>query len=326
MGTVQRRRLLAAALGCSLLLAACGGDGRPDAALERSDQPETTTSAPPPETTTTTTTEPPGPELAEARSPSELAARLTAAETLARSPEAEPATVADAAFELQMLYRQLGRTPEWDGAVLAEVPPSLHGAVTNNVAARREFRAMHSKLSDTLPAWRIVDPPPAEELLEYYRKGEATFGVPWSLLAAVNLVETGMGRIRGVSVAGAQGPMQFMPATWDAYGDGGDVNDPHDAIMGAARYLAANGGGRGDIDNALFRYNHSNRYVRGVKHYAAVIAEDPAAFEIFYHWQIVYLSTVGDIWLPTGYEQAERIMVTDYVATNPDHHIGTATN
>lgn len=323
---VQRRRLIAAALGCSILLAACGDDGPSDAALQRSADVTTTTSAPP-DTTTTTTTEPPevGPELAEARSPGELAARVTAAETLARSPEADPDRVADAAFELQMLYRQLGRMPEWDAAVLAEAPAPLHGAVTNNVAARREFRAMHSKLSDSLPAWRIIEPPSAEELLAHYEKGEATFGVPWNVLAAVNLVETGMGRIRGVSVAGAQGPMQFMPGTWEAYGEG-DVNDPHDAIMGAARYLAANGGGRGDIDNALYRYNHSNRYVRGVKHYAAVMAEDPAAYRIFYHWQIVYLSTVGDIWLPAGYEQGERIAVTDYVAANPDHHIGTATN
>src|SRR5690606_25350337 len=125
-----------------------------------------------------------------------------------------------------------------------------------NVAARIEFRGMHTTLSDTLPAWRIVAPAPAEELLAHYREGEATFGVPWTVLAAVNLVETGMGRIRGTSVAGARGPMQFMPATWDAYGEG-DIEDPHDAILAAARYLAANGGGRGDIDNALYRYNHS---------------------------------------------------------------------
>ena len=70
--------------------------------------------------------------------------------------------------------------------------------------------------------------------------------------------------------------MQFMPATWAAYGGGGNINDTHDAIMGAARYLAANNGAV-DIDNALYRYNHSDNYVRGVKLYADLMAEHPQA-------------------------------------------------
>ena len=113
--------------------------------------------------------------------------------------------------------------------------------------------------------------------------------------------------------------------TWEAFGAGGDVNDPHDAIMGAARYLAHNGGGRGEIDNALWNYNHSDRYVQGVKQYAAIMAEDPQAFQVFYNWQVVYLSTSGDVWLPIGFEQAERLPVSDYVAANPQHHLGTST-
>jgi hypothetical protein len=104
-----------------------------------------------------------------------------------------------------------------------------------------------------------------------------------------------------------------------------DVNDPHDAIMGAARYLAANGGSSGDIDNALYRYNNSNKYVRGVKHYASIMTTNPRAFHGFYHWQVIYLSELGDIWLPTGYEQAERVAAADYIAANPTHHLGTDT-
>ena len=37
----------------------------------------------------------------------------------------------------------------------------------------------------------------------------------------INLVETRFNRLRNNSSAGAQGPMQFMPATWRAYGLGG---------------------------------------------------------------------------------------------------------
>jgi membrane-bound lytic murein transglycosylase B len=36
--------------------------------------------------------------------------------------------------------------------------------------------------------------------------------------------------------------MQFIPSTWAAYGLGGDVHDPHDAVMGAANYLHARAG------------------------------------------------------------------------------------
>lgn len=331
----MRRPSLAIAVVVSLALSSCGTDDG-STALERSDASPTTASTTTTTSTTsttsttvaptTTTTEPPF-RLAgavHATGPQQLAARVVEAERVVRDPGSGDDAVAAAAFELQQLYRQLGRNPAWDAEVLANTPEDLHLAVTNNAAARREFRSMHSKLSDTLPAWRIVEPPPADELRSYYDEGEATFGVPWEILAAVNLVETGMGRIRGTSVAGAQGPMQFMPATWDAFGEG-DVNDPRDAVMGAARYLAHNGGGRGEIDSALWNYNHSNKYVRGVKQYAAVMEQDPAAFRGFYHWQIVYLSTVGDVWLPTGFEQADRVPVVDYLGANPDHHLGTAT-
>ena len=170
---------------------------------------------------------------------------------------------------------------------------------------------MHTKLSNTLPAWRIVAPDPADDLLAAYRDAEAEFGIPWKYLAAINLVETGIGRIRGTSTAGAQGPMQFMPATWEAYGGGGDINDTHDAIRGAARYLAANNGAN-DIAHALYRYNHSHRYVSGVQIYADLIAEHPRAFLGFYYWGVWYLTDQGEVYLPVGYEQSAPIPVGGY--------------
>lgn len=333
------RRLLAALIGLSVVAGACGDD--PTALpVTRAAVPTTaptttavTTTPAPTAPSTTATATPAAPPttpalqaIPPAVDPADSARRIAAAEAVVRDPATPEATVATRAFELQLLYRQLARNPTWDAPVIAAVPEALRLAVTANVAARREFRSMHTRFSDTLPAWRIVDPAPAAELLGYYREAEATFGVPWEILAAVNLVETGMGRIRGTSTAGAQGPMQFIPPTWAAFGAGGDINNTHDAIMGAARYLAHNGGGTGNIDGALYNYNHSDRYVAGVKHYASVLADDPASFASYYHWQIVYLSAIGDVWLPSGYNQTAKIPVIGFVQTHPGTHLGTTTD
>ncbi|HEX4902715.1 MAG TPA: lytic transglycosylase domain-containing protein [Acidimicrobiales bacterium] len=338
---MRRRRLTGLVASAAVLLGACGSEGAPP--IERSAAPTTTTAdttttttTTAPVVTTTTTTAAPAPEgdvvgtsaytaPRPAKSAEELAARIATVEALVRDPATTGHALFAASFEQQVLYRQLARRPEWEPAVIGAIPEPYRHAAWANAAARREFRSMHSTLGDSLPAWRIVEPPPAEELLAHYQAAQAEFGVPWEILAAVNLVETGMGRIRGVSVAGAQGPMQFMPATWAAYGAGGDVNDPGDAIRGAARYLAANGGGSGDIDNALWNYNHSWKYVAGVKHYASVMKQDPSTFRGFHQWQIVYLSTMGDVWLPTGFETHQRVPVADHLVRNPWAHLGTAT-
>jgi hypothetical protein len=99
-----------------------------------------------------------------------------------------------------------------------------------------------------------------------------------AVLAAINRIETGFGRDLRTSPAGAEGWMQFLPSTWqawavDADGDGRrDPYDPADAIFTAARYLAASGA-PGDWRRAIYAYNHAGWYVRDVwahaQHYAA---------------------------------------------------------
>ncbi|MDH2424302.1 lytic transglycosylase domain-containing protein [Sphaerisporangium sp. TRM90804] len=97
-------------------------------------------------------------------------------------------------------------------------------------------------------------------------------GLSWSVLAAIGQVESGHGRNNGPSSAGALGPMQFMPATWKAYGVDGDgdgkadIWSAYDAVPSAARYLCANGGGQGGqrLRSAVYRYNHSWAYVNKV--------------------------------------------------------------
>ena len=145
---------------------------------------------------------------------------------------------------------------------------------------------------------RIGTPAPAARLLAWYRAAQRRFGVRWELLAAVNYTESGFGKVRSASGAGAQGPMQFMPATWTAYGLGGDVHDPHDAILGAANLLAATGA-RHDERAALYRYNHSALYVDAVLHYARAIARDPHRFLVYYSRQ-VYARTATGIRRITG--------------------------
>jgi membrane-bound lytic murein transglycosylase B len=139
-------------------------------------------------------------------------------------------------------------------------------------------------------------PEPAGTLHRYYRTAERRFGVDWEVLAAINMIETRFGRIKSNSIAGAQGPMQFIESTWEAYGMGGDVHDPHDAIMGAANYLRASGA-PDDYSRSLFAYNHSSSYVRAISSYFREIMRDPRNYYAYYNWQVFMVTTKGDIQL-----------------------------
>ena len=275
--------------------------------------PFATSTAPP--STAATTLPPAQPRLAS--DPAQLAGDLVFDEQALRDPLSSEAVLVGAARRQQAAYRALARHPEWDSIARPQIPPSLLNVHDRNVDARRQLTPLAASApKDTLPAWRIDPPAPADELLGYYRKAEATTGVGWNYLAAINLVETGLGRIAGVSHAGAQGPMQFLPSTFAVYGDGGDILSLHDSIMAAGRYLAANGFAD-DHDHAIFRYNNSNRYVRAVNDYAAVLATDPAAFAGYHRWDIYYHTTAGDVLLPVGYVATSPIPVTDYLASHP---------
>lgn len=93
-------------------------------------------------------------------------------------------------------------------------------------------------------------------------------GLPATVLVAIGQVESSLGLQTFQSPAGAQGPMQFLPATWAAYGADGDgdgqadVMNVADALHGAARLLCANGGAdAGRLPGAIWNYNHSDDYV-----------------------------------------------------------------
>lgn len=105
-------------------------------------------------------------------------------------------------------------------------------------------------------------------LLPIWHSAGAKYGVPWEVLVAINKIESNDGTNLGPSSAGAVGWMQFMPDTWAYYGgalSGGvaDPNNPLDATMAVAHYLAASGAGS-NLPRAIYAYNHVWWYVDDV--------------------------------------------------------------
>ena len=301
------------------LVGGCGDGGDGEVASERSTTTEapTTTSTTEAPTTTTSSTMPstttssvvdrnvlpkvprPGEPVAPSN-PAELAAQIEAADKVLHDGSASGAEVAKQAHILQVAYRKLVNEPSLQSATYAKIAGPLREVVEANVVAGAKLRSLVGSPRTSLPPWRVVSPAPADELLGYYKAAEAEIGVPWQYLASIHLVETRMGRIRGDSEAGAQGPMQFIPSTWKQYGAGGDINSNHDAIFAAARLLKRNGAPE-NIRNAVFNYNHDNRYVDAVIAYADRMAADERAYIGYHGWQVYYVTTAGDVWLPEGY-------------------------
>ena len=259
----------------------------------------TSTTKVPAAATSSTTAAPRGVSLMPEGNPTTVAEAIATSEPAIRDPGTPPGDLERHGRAQQVAYRQLVVHPEWMPQVLDRLPANLHPIVRSNTSAGAELRAL-TKPQTALPPWRIVAPAPSSELLGYYKEADAAVGAPWQYLAAIHLVETRMGRIRGTSTAGAQGPMQFLPSTWAQYGNGGDINSNRDAIFAAARYLVRNGA-PGNMANALFAYNRSQRYVAAVTAYAEQMRADERTYGGYYHWQVYYRMTDGDRLLEVGY-------------------------
>jgi membrane-bound lytic murein transglycosylase B len=200
-----------------------------------------------------------------------------------------PKEVTLGALYQQRIYRLLAKRPRLARATLRRLPPQL----------RPEARDITTALHNFL---RLSPPPkrrkfttgralPPGLLLDYYQRAQRRFHVSARVLAAVNHVESGFNRLRNNSVAGAQGPMQFIPSTWRRYGLGGDVRDPRDAILGAANYLHASGA-PGSYRRALFSYNRSRLYVDAVLRFARRLRG--RGFLAIYSWQIFVRTPSGE--------------------------------
>ena len=124
----------------------------------------------------------------------------------------------------------------------------------------------------------LTNPPQLipEDDHQLYIHAADEYAIPLTLLAGIGMAETNHGRLTAPSSAGAQGLMQFMPATWatmgvDGDGDGrADIHNDADSIHSAANYLTHSGVHHGTegVRQALFAYNHADWYVNDVLHYA----------------------------------------------------------
>jgi membrane-bound lytic murein transglycosylase B len=197
---------------------------------------------------------------------------------------APPRAVLAAAARERAIVHRLAGNAALAGTTLPALPASLARAVRTELAAAHALRRLDGPPPKNPAALHLAPPRPAGRLLADYRLAQARFGVRWQVLAAVNMVETAFGRVVVRSSAGAQGPMQFMPATWSAYGLGGNVQVPHDAILGAANYLHRSGA-PADERAALHAYNPSNLYVDAVLDYARVMARDRLGYLTLYAWE-----------------------------------------
>jgi membrane-bound lytic murein transglycosylase B len=244
------------------------------------------------------------------RSPSQLALEINGAQRTIDDPASSARDLASAGLLEQLATGALAdASPRVRRATLAMLDSQAAATMRTNLAASAALSRLTTP-HRRFPPWKIAAPPTAGTLLGYFRTAQMKFGVGWQYLAAIEFIETRFGRVDGLSSAGAQGPMQFLPTTWAMYGRG-NIDNQRDAIVGAARYLVANGA-PGDMANALYRYNNSTDYVAAVQDYANRMRADSRAYGGYYNWQVIYAKVGGEFILPVGYPRARPVPVRLY--------------
>ncbi|HKB32633.1 MAG TPA: lytic transglycosylase domain-containing protein [Candidatus Dormibacteraeota bacterium] len=211
------------------------------------------------------------------------------AETLRKELAMDRAAYAfrDAARQEELRVYELAGYASVESAVIPLLPPAYRGPISNTIAALHSLYILAGIDQYYLVNVHFVHPysdaRPVSALRSYYLEAQNRYGVDASYLASINFIESNFGRINGPSSAGAQGPMQFLPSTWTEYGQGGNINDPHDSILAAARYLAHNGAPY-NMRNAIWHYNLDYDYVDAVESFARAYRTDPGWLDRMYYW------------------------------------------
>lgn len=136
--------------------------------------------------------------------------------------------------------------------------------------------------ASAVPSQLALNSIPPRYLNLYLQASSECPALPWQVLAGIGKVETDHGQSNlpgvasGANFAGAEGPMQFEPATFASFETGPDLPlspyDPADAIDTTAQMLCADGASSGTltgIKSAIFAYNHANWYVNEVLAWAS---------------------------------------------------------
>ena len=192
-----------------------------------------------------------------------------------------------AARQEELRVYELAGYASVETAVIALLPANMQAPFTDTVAALHSLYILAGidqyYLVNVHFTHVYTDTEALSALRSYYNEASRRYGVDPSYLASINFIESNFGRVKDTSSAGAQGPMQFLPSTWTEYGQGGNIHDPHDSILAAARYLVHNGAPY-NMRNAIFQYNHDYDYVDSVESFARAYRADPGWLDRMYYW------------------------------------------